>query len=68
MAANPNQAIVVMCQAKRSVFLVKASFPKSLGSGCRKSRIRMYFSPRYECAMPMATVNTIAMKSMITAT
>jgi len=63
-AAKPNQATDVICQAKRRVCLVKLSPPKSLGRGCRKSLVKIYFSPSHECARPTKMAREAATRSI----
>lgn len=54
--ANPHQAIVVMCHAKRKVRLVNQSLPNSFGKLSRlNNRISMYFSPKKEWIKPIIT-------------
>jgi hypothetical protein len=62
MAAKPNQVIEVMCQANLRVFLVNSSLPNNSGIlSLRNKRIKMYFSPKYECAIPVVSMITAAM-------
>lgn len=66
IAANPNQAMVVICQANLNVLIVKSWLPKILGKSSRRNnRMRIYFSPRYEWAIPMKTSSAAAIKRKI---
>lgn len=60
-APAPHHATLVRCQAKRSVRTVNSVPPKSFGKSSRRNRrIRMYFSPRNEWAMPTASARAAA--------
>lgn len=60
-AANPIHPTVVICQAKRRVRTVKSVLPNIFGRLSRRNRrIRIYFSPRNEWAIPRATVRPAA--------
>ena len=63
-AANPHQAMVVKCQAKRRICFVKVSLSNNFGRLFRRnSRMIIYFSPSQECAMAMMMVNIDDIKS-----
>ena len=63
--AKAHQATVVMCHAKRSVPSVNSVPPKSFGTLPRLNRrIRMYRSPKYECAHPVTKMSAAAMRSI----
>jgi hypothetical protein len=57
IAAKPHHAIVVICQANRSVSSVNSEPPKILGKSSRRNRrMRMYRSPNTECNTPIMKV------------
>lgn len=64
IAANPNQATVVKCHAKRSTCLVKLSEPNNFGKSLLNKRISMCLSPRYEWTRPINTKSAELMASM----